>query len=35
MPVSRVRLQHGRERIMFRFYFPLFIVLLCEIFKSV
>ena len=35
MKINRVRLQHDKEFIMFRFYFPLFMVLLCVIFKSV
>ena len=29
MNINRVRFQHDRELIMFRFYFPLFMVLLC------
>ena len=33
--INRVTLQHDREFIMCRFYFPLFMVLLCVIFKSV
>ena len=35
MNINRVRLHHDRELIMFRFYSPLFTVLLCVIFKSV
>ena len=35
MKINRVRLQHDKEFIKFRFYFPLFMVLLCVIFKNV
>ena len=34
MNTNRVTLQHDRQFIMFRFYFSLFMVLLCVIFKS-
>ena len=34
MNINRVRLQHDSELIMFRFYFPLFMVLLCVILKA-
>ena len=32
MNINRVKLQHDRDLIMFRFYFPLFMVLLCDIY---
>ena len=32
MNINRVKLQQDRELIMFRFYFPLFMVLLCDIY---
>ena len=35
MKINRVTLRHDREFIMCRFYFPIFMVLLCVIFKSV
>ena len=31
MNINRVKLQQDRELIMFWFYFPLFVVLLCDI----
>ena len=34
MNINRVKLQHDRDLIMFRFYFPLFMVLLCDIYAQ-
>ena len=34
MNINRVKLQHDRELIMFRFYFPLFVVLLSDIYEQ-
>ena len=34
MNINRVNLQHERELTMFRFYFPLFMVLLCDIYAA-
>ena len=37
MNINRVKLQHDREfeLTMFRFYFPLFMVLLCDIMRDI